>query len=97
MRHGGETLSSLRGRRVAPAAALLALHLLAANAGAETVLVQQGSNMSYLANSANPGIGLTWTNTNFNDASWGTGIYGVGYDTSGAAGYLRNSSFSKIA
>ena len=45
---------------MAPAAALLALHLLAANAGAETVLVQQGSNMSYLANSANPGIGVPY-------------------------------------
>jgi len=48
---------------------------------AQEVLVAEGSPMKYLANSANPGIALTWTAPGFNDALWGTGVYGVGYDT----------------
>ncbi len=47
---------------------------------AEQVRVQFGSSMRYLANTLDPGIGMTWTATAFNDAAWATGTYGVGYD-----------------
>jgi hypothetical protein len=37
--------------------------------------------MRYLANSADPGLGLGWTLPSFDDAGWNSGDYGVGYDT----------------
>ncbi|MDH3785712.1 MAG: thrombospondin type 3 repeat-containing protein, partial [Acidobacteriota bacterium] len=46
---------------------------------------QVTSNMRYLANSADPGIGITWTAPGFDDATWSEGAYGVGYElTTGA-------------
>jgi hypothetical protein len=51
----------------------------------ERTLVEAGSQMRYLANSADPGLGLTWVTTGFDDTAWGDGFYGVGYDTSGDA------------
>ena len=40
--------------------------------------------MRYLANSADPGVGLTWTASAFNDSFWDGGNYGVGYETTGS-------------
>ncbi|HXV76233.1 MAG TPA: thrombospondin type 3 repeat-containing protein [Candidatus Polarisedimenticolaceae bacterium] len=40
------------------------------------------SNMSYLANNADPGIGLSWTSEAFDDSSWTDGAYGIGYELS---------------
>ena len=47
---------------------------------AETVLVQGGSSMRYLAPSTNA-LGTTWTAPGFADAGWTAGTYGVGYDS----------------
>jgi len=61
-------------------------------ARAETVVVDFGSSTRYLANSANPGIGMTWTAAIFNDAGWSEGFFGVGYETeSGAENLLLTS------
>ena len=46
----------------------------------ETVLVDQGSSCRWLAASDDPGLGLTWTDASFDDSSWSTGSFGVGYD-----------------
>jgi len=45
----------------------------------DLVLVQFGSVMKYLANETDPGIGISFSNVVFNDATWNSGIYGVGY------------------
>jgi len=60
---------------------------------AETILVQAGRTMKYLANVSNPGIGLSWTEESFDDSAWPAGIYGVGYETSppGATGLIRTT------
>ena len=46
----------------------------------ETVLVTEGSAMTYLANSADPGLGITWAEETFDDMTWTAGTYGVGYE-----------------
>lgn len=62
--------------------ALLLLLVISSSATAqEVILLQQGSGMRYLANTADPGIGTSWTVTGFDDASWTPGTYGIGYDT----------------
>ena len=49
----------------------------------EAVLVEEGTSMNYLANSADPGIGTSWTQEIFAlGPGWQAGIYGVGYDDS---------------
>ncbi|MCP3980221.1 MAG: hypothetical protein GY716_13025 [bacterium] len=54
-----------------------------------TLVVNRRSAVSYLANSSDPGLGLTWTEDNFDDSSWDRGIYGIGYETDvGQAGFL---------
>ena len=45
----------------------------------DLVLIEFGSEMKYLANQSDPGIGIAFSNVVFNDASWNSGIYGVGY------------------
>ena len=45
------------------------------------VLVQAGSTMAYLANEADPGLGLDWVDPLFDDSGWESGLYGVGYET----------------
>jgi hypothetical protein len=40
---------------------------------------------TYLDNSSDPGLGLTWTAEVFDDSSWSHGDYGIGYDTKFAA------------
>ena len=37
-------------------------------------------NMRYLTNVSDPGLGLSWTATAFNDGPWTEGQYGVGYE-----------------
>ena len=56
----------------------------------DTVLIERGTSMRYLANSANPGLGLTWTETGFDDSGWTVGVYGIGYENSppGATGLI---------
>jgi len=51
----------------------------------ETVLVEEGSTIKYLANNSSPGLGITWKDELFNDSSWSSGVYGVGYEI-GAGG-----------
>lgn len=51
----------------------------------EQVLVEFGSPMKYLANTADPGVGLGWTAFFFPDFSWDDGQYGVGYESTAGA------------
>ncbi len=51
----------------------------------ETVLVEQGSVIKYLANNVDPGLGITWKDEFFDDSTWSSGTYGVGYEI-GAGG-----------
>jgi PKD repeat protein len=62
-------------------------------AAADTVVVEFGSSMKYLANSADPGFGLAWTGEGFDDAAWPGGAYGVGYEIAppGAQALLRTT------
>jgi hypothetical protein len=56
----------------------------------ERLAVDFGSPMTYLANSTDPGVGLTWTQPAFDDSTWQIGFYGVGYETaSGAENLIR--------
>ena len=41
--------------------------------------------VAYQANSADPGLGMTWVEPGFDDSGWPEGLYGVGYET-GSAG-----------
>lgn len=56
----------------------------------DTVLVERGNSMRYLANSANPGLERTWTQPGFDDSGWTVGVYGIGYENSppGATGLI---------
>ena len=51
----------------------------------ETVLVEEGTAMTYLANASDPGLGTLWVAEGFDDSSWTSGVYGVGYEV-GATG-----------
>jgi hypothetical protein len=44
-----------------------------------------GTGMTYLANSAPPGLGLTWKEPGFDDSAWLEGHYGVGYEAATGA------------
>ena len=56
----------------------------------DTSLVEQGSVMRYLANQSDPLLGLTWTDSGFDDSAWTLGLYGVGYeDVTGAENLLQ--------
>ena len=59
----------------------------------DTLAVEGGNNtMRYLANQADPGLGLTWTTAAFNDNSWNTGQYGVGYENATGAELLLHTT-----
>ena len=47
----------------------------------QIVFVEAGSPMKFVQNLVDPGIGMTWTEETFNDASWIPGVYAVGYET----------------
>jgi len=49
-------------------------------ASQDTPLVEAGSFMSYFANTTDPGFGLAWTARLYDDSSWASGTYGVGYE-----------------
>ena len=66
--------------------------VLAFAAPDETVLVQFGSSMKYLANTSDPGIGMTWTGLGFDDLAWTPGTYGVGYEAGTGAEALIQTS-----
>jgi hypothetical protein len=51
----------------------------------ETVVVTEGSAMTYLFNMSDPGLGDTWTDPAFDDGGWLPGTYGVGYEASTGA------------
>ncbi|MGB5715962.1 MAG: metallophosphoesterase [Gammaproteobacteria bacterium] len=78
------------GRKQLQSSLLLALLLWPlCNLAAPQVLVEAGSANQYLANSSNPGIGLTWTTESFIDSGWNSGLYGIGYENgSGGASNL---------
>jgi len=58
----------------------------------ETILVEFGTSMKYLANSTDPGIGETWKDEAFDDSGWTLGTYGVGYEAlSGAENLLSTN------
>jgi hypothetical protein len=53
--------------------------------------VNSGPQTSYLVNDADPGIGLTWTSSAFDDSSWLQGDFGVGYESGVGAEALIQS------
>jgi hypothetical protein len=59
--------------------------------GPEIVMVDASSSMRYLANNSDPGLGLGWVNPGFDDSSWATGNYGVGYEAATGAQDLLNT------
>ncbi len=76
------------------AAAVSALLLLGTPAlAAETVLVQAGSPMTYLSNGSDPGLGTSWTAEFFDDTTWTSGTYGIGYEANppGATGLIQTA------
>ncbi|MDH3464254.1 MAG: metallophosphoesterase family protein, partial [Acidimicrobiia bacterium] len=54
-------------------------------AAQEQVVHEAGSPMRYLANASDPGIGLNWIQPEFDDSSWPSDVYGVGYETASGA------------
>jgi hypothetical protein len=71
---------------------VLAFALLAVDARAQVVLVSEGSACTYIANTADPGIGMTWTADSFDDSAWTPGVYGIGYESgTGAAGLISTT------
>jgi len=61
-------------------------------AARDVVLVESGSVTRYLANAADPQIGLTWVEPSFDDASWSIGNFGIGYeDVTGAEWLLQTA------
>ncbi|HKQ62042.1 MAG TPA: metallophosphoesterase, partial [Candidatus Polarisedimenticolaceae bacterium] len=57
------------------------------------VVVQFGSTLKYRANASNPFIGMTWTTEIFDDSTWASGSYGIGYETgaNGAQNLIQTS------
>jgi PKD repeat protein len=55
--------------------------LVARPAVADTPLVEFRTGTRYRANASDPGIGTSWTVEAFNDAAWGQGTHGIGYET----------------
>jgi hypothetical protein len=46
----------------------------------------------YLPNASDPGVGLSWTASGFDDSSWQVGEYGIGYETGSGAEALINTT-----
>ena len=51
----------------------------------ETVLVEFGTSMKYLANAIDPGIGDSWKDEAFDDSGWTLANYGIGYEAMAGA------------
>jgi len=76
----------------------LVLMVSGTTAFAQTTAVTFGSPHRYLANSSDPGIGLSWVDPVFDDSSWNVGTYGVGYDTyNGAWNLLQTTTAPGIS
>ncbi|NIL99896.1 MAG: hypothetical protein GTN89_02695, partial [Acidobacteria bacterium] len=79
-------------KAVAPVLVVGCVFALAPHAQAQTemVLIERGTAMRYLANSADPGLGSTWTASAFDDSGWTAGVYGIGYENipPGATGLI---------
>ena len=45
------------------------------------VAIDRVPTIRYLANTADPTIGMSWTAEIFDDSGWAEGFYGVGYET----------------
>jgi hypothetical protein len=58
------------------------------SSGTETVLVQSGSSMLFLANVSDPLLGSEWVLKDWVPTNWTAGTYGVGYDVAGNAQQL---------
>ena len=59
----------------------------------ERTVVQAGAPIAYRANHQDPGIGMSWVTGDLGDAGdWSSGVYGVGYDTTGAAAALLGTT-----
>ena len=71
--------------------------LLLPTLAAETVFVEPGSPIAYVDNQTDPGLGMTWTQPGYDDSSWATGTYGVGYDDSGDAAALLQTVTANAA
>ena len=56
------------------------IDLIAFAAPNETVLVEFGTSMKYIANTIDPGIGGSWIQSAFDDSMWLNGSFGVGYE-----------------
>jgi PKD repeat protein len=54
----------------------------------ETVLVEFGSQMSYVSNTEPPPFGMTWVDPAFDDSGWSAGQYGVGFEADSGAEHL---------
>jgi hypothetical protein len=60
----------------------------------------RGQTMTYLANSSDPGLAMTWTAESFDDSGWASGSYGVGYENQAQGAnnlistYVPNTSLS---
>ncbi len=58
----------------------------------ETVVLDAGSSINYIANAFDPGIGLDWTLSVFDETGWLPGTYGIGYDAESDASSLLPST-----
>ncbi len=86
MKHPAAAIPILLG------AAIALLAVAPGARGAEAVLVEAGSAMSYSTNLADPGGGLAWTAAGFDASAWPGGTYGVGYEAaSGAQNLIRTA------
>jgi hypothetical protein len=62
---------------------------------APQVLLEAGSGINYLANSGDPGIGISWTAENYpGESGWSSGTYGIGYETGSGAQNLFETTVS---
>ncbi len=55
--------------------------------------VNRSAQLTYLANTADPAIGMGWVSEAFDDSSWATGLFGVGYEEfpGGANGFIETA------
>jgi hypothetical protein len=47
--------------------------------------MNRAPTMTWLANAADPGIGLSWVQPAFDDTGWSGGVYGIGYENATGA------------
>ncbi len=74
--------------RPSRAAAVVFLLALVPASAQEKLYVADGASMRYVANAGDPGIGMAWTQPGFDDSTWASGEFGVGYETQTGAQHL---------